>query len=647
MKKIKNNLSLVICILFCFNSLLAQEYVGPSKSNITQVYNLHNDEIHPSIQTAKTATGSLQIPFFDDFSYAATNIRPSFLLWQDSNVYVNTTYPIAPPSIGVATFDGLNKRGYPYAPNLTNTNIAFPADMLTSKPINLKIVTATSQTLQPSDSTALIFYYQARGRGENPEVSDSLVVDFFKPNQNKWQTVWFSRGNTNPNTNDTVFKRAFVWINDTSFLQDNFKFRIKNYANTSGNFDHWHVDYVYLDKNRKQIADTTFNDISLGFVPSSLIKDYYSMPWNHYLAGNMGTNQNVWIRNNSNGNINMSYASEFRNNTNSIVHTYNGGTNGSLGRFKYTGWSNFQAHSNPSFNYTFSPFSDSADFTIKHYIGTTAFSNDFSKTNDTVIQIQKFRNYFAYDDGSSEGGYYVQAIGGKIAQKIVTTITDTLRAVRIYFDPIGNIANTSAYTFSIIIWDNANGVPSNIIYRNSADSVKYVNAPFKPFFEYVLDSKQILTAGVYYIGFQQNIASGIPVGFDKNTNSSSKLYYDSGNGWTPSGIYGSVMMNPVFGKKIVVVGNKENQNEITNLLLYPNPSNEQFSIYLESGNTEAAFQNATIKVTSSLGQVLMQNELVNGSCTVNTSQLSDGIYFVSVYSKNQHLLSTKKIIVHH
>ncbi|MGV2480783.1 UNVERIFIED_CONTAM: hypothetical protein IGO34_28745, partial [Salmonella enterica subsp. enterica serovar Weltevreden] len=91
------------------------------------------------------------------------------------NVYINHTSPIAPLSIGVATFDGLNKKGYPY--NLTApVSSSALADKLTSRPINLK--SKRGVAYQPSDSIYISFYYQAEGRGDSPEPNDSLSLDF-------------------------------------------------------------------------------------------------------------------------------------------------------------------------------------------------------------------------------------------------------------------------------------------------------------------------------------------------------------------------------------------------------------------------------------------------------------------------------------
>lgn len=636
---IKLNFSFVFLIALT-SKLFGQESIVPLKGNINIIFaeEFNSKNISPN-QIQSKVTTTLQIPFIEDFSYAPTSKYPKNSLWLDSNVYVNSTYPIAPPSIGVATFDGLNKNGYPYMPALTNTNVAFLCDYLTSKPINLKVVAATSQTLQPSDSVALIFYYQARGRGENPEAGDSLALDMYKPNQNVWQRVWAKRGNTSPNTSDTAFKRAFVRIKDTAFLQNGFQFRFKNYANPSGHFDHWHVDYILLNKSLNPKADSSAKDIAFGYVPSSLLQNYYSMPWNQYNAGEMGLKNNVYIRNNDLTGLNMTYSLQILQNT-TILHSYNGGANGNLMPFAGNGWSNFNSHNNPAFNYTFAALTDSTDFTIKHTIFRNGSNADSIPANDTVIQIQKFRNYFAYDDGSAEGGYVVQGSGAKLAQKYSISVQDTLRALRIYFDPVGNLQNFSGYNFTITVWSDNGGIPGNAIYTNTTTTVKYINAPFKPMFEYELKDKILLTPGNYFIGFQQGVASGLPVGFDKNTNSSSKVYFDSGTGWEPSVIYGSIMMNPVFGKKIIPVNIVENSINKSEVIAYPIPCNSELLISNQSYRK--------IEIINCVGEIVQSfvNPLED-TVRVNTNNLSNGIYFLSCTENLKSKRSLKKIIVQH
>jgi len=640
----KNKLSTFFVWFFCLTLFpflnKGQEKLVPLRGNINLINSPFNSIDKNNQNTFKTlSTTTLQIPFLDDFSYAPTSKYPNMDLWIDSNVFVNTTYAIAPPSIGVATFDGLNKNGYPYMPSLTNTNVAYLSDYLTSKPINLKVVAATSQTLQPSDSVALIFYYQARGRGENPEVGDSLIVDMFKPNQNLWQRVWSKKGNSSPNSSDTAFKRAFVRIKDTAFLQNGFQFRFKNYANTSGDFDNWHVDYILLNKNLDPKADSSAKDIAFGYIPTTLLYKYNCMPWNQYTPNDMAIKNNVYIRNNDLVGLNMTYSLQIFQN-NSLLYSYNGGANGNLQPFVGNGWSNFTSHSNPVFNYTFAPLTDSTDFTIKHFIFKNSSNADSIPENDTVIQTQKFRNYFAYDDGSSEGGYVVQGSGGKLAQKYTLNVQDTLRALRIYFDPVGNLQNFSTYNFTINVWGDNAGSPGNVIYTNTTTTVKYINAPFKPMFEYQFNTPLLLSPGNYFIGFQQGVASGIPVGFDKNYNSNTNLFFDSGSGWEQSTIYGSVMMNPIFGKKIIYVG--LNENNITNeqLNLFPNPCNTNFNIHNQNFESITIY-NCTGQVINTIYKPA--EDIIN----INTTNFSNGIYLITCINKQNNFSISKKIIVQH
>ena len=57
----------------------------------------------------------LSLPFLDDFSHGGP--YPDTNFWIDNAAYINNTYPICPPTLGVATLDGVNNEGQPYNPN--------------------------------------------------------------------------------------------------------------------------------------------------------------------------------------------------------------------------------------------------------------------------------------------------------------------------------------------------------------------------------------------------------------------------------------------------------------------------------------------------------------------------------------------------
>lgn len=121
----------------------------------------------------------LKLPFFDDFSSTLPYPNPD--RWIDSNVYINNCFPVKPPSIGVATFDALDKNGRFHTDASTSS---FNADTLTSRPIALAGLNPVS--LKPSDSLALSFYYQRGGINydENiPDETDSLLLEMYFPSQ--------------------------------------------------------------------------------------------------------------------------------------------------------------------------------------------------------------------------------------------------------------------------------------------------------------------------------------------------------------------------------------------------------------------------------------------------------------------------------
>ncbi|MBL7830595.1 MAG: hypothetical protein JNK41_06175, partial [Saprospiraceae bacterium] len=74
-------------------------------------------------------TDTIDLPFLDDFSYSGPYPDPK--LWINDDVFINNTFAIKQPSIGVATFDGTNSGGSPY---LGGNGIS---DYLTSQQIDL------------------------------------------------------------------------------------------------------------------------------------------------------------------------------------------------------------------------------------------------------------------------------------------------------------------------------------------------------------------------------------------------------------------------------------------------------------------------------------------------------------------------------
>ncbi|MES2761686.1 MAG: T9SS type A sorting domain-containing protein [Bacteroidota bacterium] len=652
--KLSRYIVVFVLLTFVGITIKAQEQLRPLNGNISL-------PVIPATQNANkkvTVATSIDLPFFDDFSYAHKYPYPIYTNWIDSNAYVNTGFAIAPITIGVATFDGLNKKGYPY--NLTApVSVSASADTLTSRPIQLDSISNTPSPgyyqYSPSDSIALTFYYQAEGFGEAPESNDSLCLDFFKPKHDSdgvWTKVWGKAG-YNPSANDTNFYRVKIFITDTAYFHDGFQFRFRNKATTSGSLDHWHIDYVQI-KKFYYLGDSTLDDVSFVYKSTPFLKNYWSMPYNQYQeATERGPGFHNYFRSNFDVPRFSVYDYTVTDESTTLIPSDPYGTfatgilpyKPSLNQGYYTGNA-----ANAAFTYSGSllptTFSDSTFFTIQHIITTTG---DLKKSNDTLTQIQKFSNYYAYDDGTAEQAYYLggtNSYGAKTAVRYKLNVADTLKSVRIYFDPVtegGLIVNSG---FRINVWGSAGTSPGGLIYKDSLMYPKYIKdsllqqsgANRMPTYE--LTSCLPLAAGTYFIGIQQVLNQPLNIGFDRNTNHKNALYYNLTGTWQQSAINGSIMINPVMGcvDPPVIIGLNTYQ-KTDKIKLYPNPAQNTITINLP-GNQLA---NADLEITNALGQTVLTTTFTSNEPT-DISGLSNGLYFIHIKGNNLNVSSQKLII---
>jgi hypothetical protein len=644
----KTAIKLVLFLILSVSAqlpFLAQESLVPLSTNINYLYGDLKVERSPWTNTvAKTSSVSLQIPFKDDFYYGQYSQYANQNLWSDSSVYINIGKAIAPLSIGVATFDGLNRRGAPYNANLVSVQ-SFPADTLTSRPINL--LTVGSQTLQVTDSVALTFYYQGRGYGDMPEAGDSLMLDFFKPKQGKWvKRVWAIPGFSNANTSDTIFKRAFVMITDTAYLRDGFRFRFRNKSALNGDWDNWHIDYVVLDKNRGVIKDSTYDDITFGFHTQNPLKRYTSMPYKQFNVNEQAFTFKNWLRyNGSDVSVNSSYGHKIYNAQNTLLHTIPIIPSDNINRFKYIGWVTQPTLSKPPISYTLATLTDTATFRIQHYIyRNSAGSTDINLNNDTINCKLQFKNYYSFDDGAAERAYELKGIGAQLAYKIVVNTADTLRAVRIYFDK-SEMVNASTSFFRLCVWSqDQNGYPGTLIYRDSLEKPKFITTSFNAIPEYTFTTSQFLNPGTYFVGFQKASANDFVIGHDANSVRNDYLYYNTSGNWTQSAIPGAVMMRIVFGDKLTPIGIRENElkNAEQNLWLYPNPAHTD--IRLVNDSEDASY----FEIRNALGQMVSMGDLVPGVNTLAITELASGIYFCFTKDKaGRRLQQQQRFVVQH
>lgn len=612
-------LYLVFCLLFPFLSFSQKDTLlelGANKKIIIERIKESNNEF--SLLRKKTNSNNLKktnsLPFFDDFTQQ--EYYPDNSNWIDNTVYINNNYPIDPISYGVATFDGLDSTGYPY--NFLSPTAHGVADYLTSRTIDLS---------SPTDSVFLSFYYQPQGYGNKPEMSDSLKVEFFRISDSTWVRKWAAGGSsTQP------FKQVMIPV-DTAFHKNNFQFRFKNIATLSGNVDHWNVDYVYLNDNRNHL-DTAINDVALIGNFYNFLNEFTRMPWQHYITdtiGHMAPIINVAYKNNSNSDYSIDYKYHIitDNGSGNLIEDYPAGSAGKLVP-AYSTLIEPQAVNNGINNFNF-PNDDTATFKVFQVKNFFDFGiPDDHTNNDTVVSYQVFGNDYAYDDGSAEVGYGVQGIGSKLAHQFNVKKSDTLTAVKMYFNPI--TYNHSAKTFKLTIWSSLS--PENIVYQQNA-YYSPIYSKTNEFLEYLLDAPLYLPAGTYYFGYEKISEDFLNIGWDYNLDNSNRVFFNAVGVWQNSTVSGSLMLRPVFGNyPDPVISVEENSSINDDVFIYPNPTKN--TLYFTSNIVNE------IEIFDLYGKLIKQIHPTNNNF-IDVTDLSNGIYLFR-FTANQKS-AIKKVII--
>ncbi len=526
------------------NSLVAQERT---------VGLLHNLQLATAKPVTQKKTRALTLPFVDDFS--ATEIVPNINNWQGKNVYINNTFSIEPITKGMATFDALDSVGNPYYP--TGALSKFYADTLTSQAIDLQGKTA-------ADSIYLSFFYQPQGLGFSPEPTDSFCL-FFLTNANAWVKMWSAPGSVVQD-----WKQQMIAVTANNFLHNNFQFRFVNIASPGINNDVWNLDYVKLGANRTK-EDTILGDVAFTAPPSSIFSKYTAMPARHFLssAGEQAGNFQAYMRNNGIGtSVETVLANATQLPSNSVI---------------YSGIAALNIFSNASetADYSFYNLSTQPNTTteiIHTYFRTNNIGGGDLKSNDTIRSRHVMGNYFAYDDGSAEKAYYLNAAPntpGSLALAFHLNIPDSLQGLAIQFG--AQVPSALGKTFSLILYKSLGNttLTQQILKQQDAYTVQYATAK-DGFVQYKFNDAIFLDSGTYYIGTMQPTNSGsdtIYFGLDANHSTNlDYLFYNVDGTWQPSTAIGSILLRPIVGNTFVPTNVNNMVKPKTNLHLYPNPS---------------------------------------------------------------------------
>ncbi|RTQ44899.1 T9SS type A sorting domain-containing protein [Hymenobacter gummosus] len=569
---------------------------------------------------------TLTLPFFEDFAGQREG-GPSPDRWQGGQVLINERFAQAPPSRGVATFDGFDALGRPYAAISTYG----PTDSLTSHAIDLS-------GRNPADSVLLSFFWQAGTIVRSPSSNLSsrrvgIQLEFLS-NTGTWDKVWeaLSTGVRTP------FQQKFVAVDQAKYLHAGFRFRFSTSGSRSGTFDAWNLDYILLDRGRSA-RRVSYSDVVLSAPLTSLLKRYSAMPpWQFNAAPNptLELNDSTFTTFNNLDLGTPPVPFSWR----GVVRTLPGGAerqfvvgdtilNAGTRQFPIRG------------SVRNTPLTISGSTRVQHSIYLNLLtSGDLRKApNDTVRRTTEFSDYFAYDDGSAEGTTSINPNSNAATSRAVRfnlNRPDQVTSLRVYYagtTAVGvPVPATISVTFSV--WDvGADGLPAaqpkatkTLTLPTTVDSTRWRVITF---------DQPVPVSGSFFIGYTQPATSFlIRFGLDLNTQQPRQTFYDrdASAPWLPV-VTGSPLMRPVMNG--VVTSTRSSAAEAA-VRLYPNPS---------SGLVQVQGRYLGATALDALGRTVWQQPAADaGKAQLDLRQLPAGVYLLRLTLPGG-LVSTQRLVL--
>ncbi len=587
------------------------------------------------LQKSKQRISALSLPFFDDFNQNA--IYPNVSLWQDNFVYINNTFPKETITLGVATFDGTDANGKPYSNAATLVSGA--ADKLTSNAIDLSGMTADSNVF-------LSFYYLQGDFGETPTAPNDLLTLQFLDTAGNWNLMWQTSA-----LSVAKMRQVFVKV-DSIYLNAAFQFRFESYGNLNGANDTWHIDYVKLDRNRDTSTENTIKEMAYEFAPKSLLKHYYAMPYHQFDTLDLADTVSIFVKNN------------FVNPTTDIVDYYdatvvNTGTNIASfnGPSRDFGPLSENEIKYPKFLIPTNIVGDTVVIKVDYHFDVSAEAGESAPvlSNNSMSHQQVFSNFFSYDDGSAERGYWVESLDYyKMAVKYHFRNPDTIQAIK--FQVLPTQVDNNLATFSVCVWKNFNRnsvyAESDLLYKqtnlklsnlNKEFSVDTINnfyyVPIKPDFVLNGATYPLVLSDTFAIGLIVDNKQSLTIGFDRNNNRSAfNFYVDGVEKWRESGLEGTMIINPVVGKPLpyYLTPIKQQVVKAYDIKLYPNPANT--TLFIEGIKDENK-----IEIFALDGRLVQSNVLQNAGF-IFIQELPAAPYFIKITNTQTNQTGTAKFI---
>jgi hypothetical protein len=620
----------ILIFLSCLQAyagISGQEVRGLTENPVIKEY-LRN---RPPALKSTQAVEMLKLPFFEDFS--TSDVVPDPAKWRDANVFINNSFGLEPISVGVATLDAIDAKGEVYSTN----NLPVSSDILTSRPFDLSPYGISKEPV------TLSFFYQAGGKGEVPEMTDSLMLEFFYASDSIWQKVWSFSTDT-----ITEFRQHVETVAD-SFCQAGFQFRFRNKTSMSpnevtggdgalSNADCWNIDYIMMN-TRPAAEHRSIEDITQVDIPRELMDAYESVPWTHLNNAQSITRNNMryLIRNLTTGdsvNVGRSY----------FVHDLHTGTREYYDQlFSKSPPHSLQTWYDPFFApFTRNDNSPEGALEVVSYLITPA---DQVKENDTSRIVLNFRNYYAYDDGSPEYGFGISGestSGALLACRFRVFQPDTLQALQMLFNKTRNHANADL-GFQLCVWKDSLGLPGDLLYMSDEVFTPGDELNLYGFntYKFPEGANLLITDTSFFAGWKQSTEDFINLGYDVNRNNLSRIFVNISGDWFNPGsslIPGTPMIRAVFGSKDFVTGTPDVPVNEKAVELYPNPASDILHI------RTTGFTLSHIRMIDLQGRVLLNED--GDHHEIDVTSLPPGMYLLQLSANDGSLVNRKMVIRH-
>ena len=566
----------------------------------------------------------LSLPIFDDFS--TTTIRPNLNIWKHgTGVYVNNRFANNPPSLGVATFDGIGANGLPYSTNIASVGLS---DSLVTHPINLSSFAGT-----PDTATIFLSFYLQAGNREielRPDVGDSIIVQFKDANL-AWHTFFVQGGSTSI---APPFAYHAIRL-PGRFCHSQFAFRFMAFGKQNGLFDVWNLDYVRLAANRS-LADSAATDLAFSTKPSPLFPPYRSIPYDHFDSRKVGADSlhaNFYNHNLDRINFNLDFRADSGlakrpvTLANLVTVPFGPAIVGS--------GTAIQERSFRTLSVVPAAFSPLRKPTLPTEI-TYGFSlredpifNTFT-ANDTITTTAALRDYYAYDDGTHEKAYFVIGNSARVLYQFVASQRDTLSGISFGFDP-KSFQFSNAVPLGVIVYrrikgqggainDTALYFSSQVLQRSSSPDGFY----------YFPMSRPVAVSDTFYVGYQQNVGieNTLYIRADINTAAPGRFFSNFATIWDKyTRSDNALLIRPHFGCNTCPVAIRQ-RSPVLALKLYPNPAMLGQDLQLEG-----TF--AKVEIQTTAGKMLVKGDLEGRDPRFALpADMPPGIYLVRATARN-------------